>query len=985
MTSIDNSEIAKFKTILEKYNGAFFKTLKPFGSGLLEEIQKDKIDEVFTILNKNPTDLTHRTDDLSKFIRKIINFNIEDLSVIEGTAATNLRFVQKTTSGGTTTTSFNDFNKENIISTLKVLNVFVDILEAYKYCIDTENGIPPTSGSNKIYSGFKNDVFIDRIELVSNTTRIYQTDNTGTKNMYPQKQFKNIGYIRKIKETAIGVPITVLYLSIETFYTGMTTINYNDMFDKTIINGSLINLVSDNILNSSSLVNGETANELSLKNYARQLSNRDENISNIDLTLENRNKNLIKSLLKMLLNIDSYKKQTVYALYYYYKFVKLYSIFVINLSNVMYADQYSVNGVKKIETVNMAVPNMYYDMPTGDAGLMIGRGISGLEIDNSAGKTEGKGYRISGTKSNPIRFTETAPTGIIINNNTVGAAAIPSTSNGKIPLDTLVAITERGDMYISDPAAIFANDALTGDYTLDDVIISVAVPASGGTAEVPAVKTGINAVTLKTTIVPIPLFNSTAGQDATINYLRKTVNNIYDSITVSIFEMISSFDDIKNLDEIILSNNDAGTVPKVTLYNNKVALKITKPADIVKIVYANNKYNIKNDFIIFDNRNKNFYNIVSIRKNSDTLLYIDIDAVIDPNKLQEFKKTDKNFDYTVVFVNEKNELIQREPGGTELPLIDLTDQLVLATSDRINFLQFKKKELSIYKEEYTKEKSEIQLLDRQINKNSMDIEHQKNLYDTEYNKNLFLTRQIISYNTIIAFIILILVVINIIYVDKLFVKVVSLVCLAVVLLLFVVYFISSVTYIESFASLPAITDKTDGIYGHLLVASKSETTTSTEYINLKKIPCLQRLIKNMNFKFISYFEKIIITIPSTDSITFYKDIKMYIGKDKEIKSYSQKILEFNKNDTVNNIDLIKYEIENNKLYLMSLLIATIIFLSIYNMYLNYVSNDKFLSLTVFICVIILFIIGSYYIIRSNRRVRSFHKNIYWGPETYYRF
>ena len=85
------------------------------------------------------------------------------------------------------------------------------------------------------------------------------------------------------------------------------------------------------------------------------------------------------------------------------------------------------------------------------------------------------------------------------------------------------------------------------------------------------------------------------------------------------------------------------------------------------------------------------------------------------------------------------------------------------------------------------------------------------------------------------------------------------------------------------------------------------------------------------------------------------------------------------------MDTLKYEMENNKLYIVSLLIATIIFISIYNMYINYVSNDRFLSLTVFVCIIILIVIAAYYVIRSNRRVRTFYKNIYWGPETSTRF
>jgi len=982
MTSISNSELTKFKNILETYNGGFFATLKRYGN-LLAELEKDKITENVTINNIDPTATTHNTEDLSKFIRKIINFDIGDLSDMpEATtpAAINLRFIKKVTTGQTAAYSFDDFNKKNIIETLKVLNVFVDILEAYKYCIDTEAGIP---GITTIKSGFSNDIVIDRIELVSNTTRIYNTVGSTT-TMYPEKQFKNIGYIRKIKESTDGDSITVLYLSIETFYTGMTNVNYNynNMFDKDSVNSTSTStdIIITNILGSGSINNGNTPTPLSKKDYARQKIIRTENISNINLTLNDRNKNLIKSLLKMLLNINSYKKQTVYALYYYYKFVKLYSIFVINLSNVMYSDQ-GQGTVKRIETVNMAVPNMYYNMSLEDANSYIGRGISGLEIDNGTGKSEGLGYRTTGTKSNPIKFTETT-TGFSIINDIPGVAAITSRAQGQIALDAPVTISERGDMYISDPSAIFADDAGTGNYLLVDAILVAATTTgqAGATETKAAQMTGTNAITLKTTIVPIALSDSDTAQDTNIKYLSKTVNNIYDSINASMVDMINSFDDRKDVDTITLSNNSSSDVPKVKLLDNKkVALKIRKSSDVTDIKYIIDKNNII-DYIIFDNRNKNFYTIekIDVVSASPNLL-IYIDAVMNPN---DISLSDDKFKNTNVFVKEINELIVKT-SATEYDFCDVS----VTDPHRINFLQFRKKDLNIYKEEYTKEKREIQLLDIKINKNSMDIEHQKNLYDTEYNKNLFLNRQIISYNTIIAFIILVLVVINIIYVDKLFVKVVSLVCLAVVLLLFVVYFISSITYIESFASPPAI-NAADPTFGDLFASSKTTTTatsTATAYITEKKIPCLKRLIKTMNFKFISYFEKITITIPSIDSITFYKDIKSYIGKDIDIKNYSHKISEFNINDTVNNVDLLKYEIENNKLYLMSLLIATIIFLSIYNMYINYVSNDKFLSLTVFICVIILIIIGSYYIIRSNRRVRSYHKNIYWGPETYYRF
>ena len=51
------------------------------------------------------------------------------------------------------------------------------------------------------------------------------------------------------------------------------------------------------------------------------------------------------------------------------------------------------------------------------------------------------------------------------------------------------------------------------------------------------------------------------------------------------------------------------------------------------------------------------------------------------------------------------------------------------------------------------------------------------------------------------------------------------------------------------------------------------------------------------------------------------------------------------------------------------------------MYVNYNINEKYISLSVFICIIIFIIISAYYIINSNKRVRTVYKHKYWGPET----
>jgi hypothetical protein len=195
----------------------------------------------------------------------------------------------------------------------------------------------------------------------------------------------------------------------------------------------------------------------------------------------------------------------------------------------------------------------------------------------------------------------------------------------------------------------------------------------------------------------------------------------------------------------------------------------------------------------------------------------------------------------------------------------------------------------------------------------------------------------------------------------------------------VIYFISNITYIETFALI-----NTDNLF--LLSKTYKETKRmNPASYNTNKVTVLIKEIDNLNSKFISYFEKVIITLPSTDSLDFFREIKDVITNDKDNKQFINKRLEYNKSQNGNDISSLKYELENNKLYISTLLISAIIFVGLYNMYINYVSDDRYQTLMIFVCIIIFIIIFSYYIIASNRRVKTVFKNVYWGPESSNRF
>ena len=915
MTTLKNKDIGAFEDKLKIFNSSFLKTINGYDV-LLGEIADIKKPHPLNITNDVNA---YNTEQLAGFIRNIVNFQIKDYNSLTNNN-TNMEFISKTTTSGSTTTyEFNNNVKTHIIETLKVINVFVDILEAYKNCIEDE----PYPNNNGYKSGYTNEIIIDQIEVVSDTTRFY---DAGV--MFPGPQYKNVGYIRPILESENSPKITVLFLSIESFYNGMTTqgnkYNCSNMFTKTKISslGTIKEDIKEDILGDGAKTAITTDKLLRLTNYARQKYSgvEDDNLSKYNLTLEQRNKTLIVYLLKTLLNLDpNFRKQSVYALYYYYKFVQLYSTLIINVSNVMYAN-YRLTGSTplRIETFNMSLTNM----PTSSMSTM-SRILSGIEI-----KTAGTGYA---NRSHTITFTEGGGTVKSIL-DTQQAVATVYASNQTIPTTSIITIANRGTGYISAPTPTI-------------------IPPTSGTQAVASV-----------TIIPLPIEDTQKTHNENIDTLINTMTDISVSLTTLNNEFSKYVTNDPNIiDNIVITTND-GVIDslrtKISLTtDNMILITVNKSDIITRLKELMEKEDIPNNYMLYDKINKYTYSILKIMEEG-IFIKIKVNAVFIED---DFPKV--NID-TKIFRDSSNNDINKPANTTSV--IDISSR----TTD---FLEIKKKDLNTYKNEYIFNRDDIAKLDENIRVNRNKVEYQKNLYDTQYNKNVFLTRQIISYNTIIAAIILILIVINMLNVDTLFIKTVSLVCLGVVILLFAVYFISNITYIETFTS------------SEDLSVLKSLSTLSDSEYNIKKLDILNNKISALNKTFISFFEKIIITLPIRDNIDFYKEVKGIITNDKNVKLYTNNILLLNKDDSHNNMDTLKYEMENNKLYIVSLLIATIVFLSIYNMYINYVSNDRFLSLTVFICVIILVVISSYYVIRSNRRVRTFYKNIYWGPETSVRF
>ena len=940
-TTLTNKHVKTFDDILKTYYNSFLKDIPQ--KNILAELNNIT---ALSSMNIDGTTPVYTTDQLNKFIRNIINFNIKNFDNLKSEKTdTNMEFVGTKTDGKFV---YNDKIKEVIIDKLNIINVIVDLLDAYKYCIDNEN-------NGIVKSGYTDNVEIQSIQIVADTTRLYKT-GAGAGMYPPVSEAPNAGYIKRIRFTndAVGKEKTTLFLSIQSFNAkfvdNSNAVNntlYNNLFRKfnglteegTASANTVETAVTASILDDASSItpdvsNIDTTHIISNATYQRQIflkSNVDATITN-DGTRDSVNKYIIINFLKCLISIQpALRKQTVYALYYYYNFVQLYSTLVINICNVMYAKISDANQPFCIETINTTYSERF------------SRSISGIQITNA-----GSGYAFEAGKNFNFSTSHTTPSNQIKN---AEYAQLP-TIDGSLTLTRLPDITDRGKGYTESK-----------EYS---------VTISSGTG---------SGAKIKTIIVPVAMANNRSSQSENIDRFEAVYINVITSISLLQRDIIKYGIDNNFKDKNIVIVDTTSTTTNSQLNavrvkknednknKDKVIIIITHKQTIELLNKLENENDIVNNYYVYDNILKYNY-LISGYENSTIVISgttynsveITLDAYFsndDANNANNDNSANNDKKYYDIFKNISNGLITSFSGGVA----------VLDAPSAGTFLSVNKKDLNQYRLDYNTNKVELSKLNEIIDMNERIVNNQKSLYDAQYNKNTFLNRQILIFNIIICIIVLILIIINVINVEKKHIKSISLACMGVILLLLVIYYISNVTYIESFA----VNDK-------ILKLKLAYAQTNLAAHGTTKKNTIDEIIGDINIKFISYFEKISVVLPSVDTTIFYKEIKDTTQADIYKKNYIDNILKSRISQSSNNMNALKYELENNKLYILTLLISSLIFVGLYNIYENYINDDKYVSLIIFISFLIFIIIISYYIINSNRKVRTTYKNIYWGPE-----
>jgi hypothetical protein len=262
------------------------------------------------------------------------------------------------------------------------------------------------------------------------------------------------------------------------------------------------------------------------------------------------------------------------------------------------------------------------------------------------------------------------------------------------------------------------------------------------------------------------------------------------------------------------------------------------------------------------------------------------------------------------------------------------------------------------------------------------IKNNTTLYELHKSKNNLLFNQTISYVVIIAIIISVLIIVNIAGVEKSLIKSVTLVCFGAIILLFMSYYITNTLYIEEGFSNSDYTGYELCPASHCINTGASESGVFKKENNLTILQNKKDYVVNFlndNAKeliiLINLVKPTIVNDSLKDNNTKLVTMSNNIYNEKK---YVKDVLSNKKSDSDMNLDVLRYENKNYDVYIVCILFLSLILISAYTI--NIYTDNKYLDLLILIITILVVCLFTYFILYSNRIVRTVSTNYYWGKE-----
>ena len=280
--------------------------------------------------------------------------------------------------------------------------------------------------------------------------------------------------------------------------------------------------------------------------------------------------------------------------------------------------------------------------------------------------------------------------------------------------------------------------------------------------------------------------------------------------------------------------------------------------------------------------------------------------------------------------------------------------------------------------EYNSRKRELSNINTDIRYHTTKINNQKNLYNFHNGKNTMLVNQFYIYGVIIGFIAAGFLLMQITGSDKGTQQMLSFAFTGIILLLIIIYYIINVSYMEEFQNFSYNQgDKVVEGFAFQKVNDLSNKQNEGPNYIADKMNLLSNNIELVNSKYLEYFQKIKAILPMTETQDFYVELNDVMMIESGQKKTISNKLSYKRSLGYSNIDLVKYENHNYKVYISTMLISFLIFSLLY--VLSLFLPDDYKSLIIFVGLIFGIIIFSYFFIFTHTYVRTKPDLKYWGP------
>jgi len=912
------------------------------------------------------------------------NDNIDNLAKTKG----YLKFAKGSiaTPKGTVRIYHNEDNIFNLICSMNLVNVFIDILEAYKNFLENNNNIEHfkknvnniiivnkyardavdasenygywVNGTNEANKMSESTLFLSIKSYDSGT----DGSATATNKLFTELRVKYNGYAKKVEAASARSDEMVDGSTL--FSSGGSIQNVANNANTPTLSGIVIKKLPD-----GRCVIKQHVNDIYLDDNNNSLI--EANTAELYNALIKRDKRLLRNFLNTIIKLNLVNRKTqILGLLKFFKIIKEYFHIAITSGNMLYNSIYN-----KIE-VGGATPT---PCAAGDAPA-----ACGYTLYNATTEANSTGYGIKGIKyltEADILEQATYIYGDAIKRPLVigviklaGAATDGSDANNSV---FGLAYTENNtyvDRIIEKITDLHMKSAKAANIAISD--------------EFPISKKGFIAEVLSERLIRIktriPLFNNKKTANAALADGAAEKKGETDKIFSGNFYVKAS-----TPDALITYGDPDGALSTGDKSFKVSAIRDSELPIAVKNQLSDRNMDIAKTHII--NINNTSYPIMSIQSDGGALLEFTISArLIYPSQNDKELK-----DVPVLTLPYQSVTLF---SSSHAPLPDTaTSHNYFGSFDKGSYVYFHaggntasgfdnqvfitvKKPLD-YKNGYINNVDAINNINEQINSNQSKIKNIKTLYYLNKSKNNLLYYQLVSYIILLLGIIITLGLTYAMKMEKPIIKLVSSVCFGIVVLQVVTYYILGVLYIEAFTQGNVI----ENFSNQAMQLPNIVGTTTTEFTAdgnhdypSYKINLVNTQLLLLNSKLIKAIELANVSVGQGDATSAYTTLLGNTLSERNTRADINKKLSSEADGSLMHIDLLKYSASVYGVYIKTVLMVGLAITALFTI--NLYTDNKYMENIAFICIFILVVIFSYYLIYSNAIVRTKSNNIYWGKE-----